>query len=887
MARPKQAPPGPSTAKPSGRARVPNAFRIALAAMVFACVSFVGVVPHSQAQSQIQPIDFFEPPDILVPEGGRSTLNLDMHRAGGETGLQVAWTLSLTITVEGDGFTIATDSVNCDDPSEVSKELLCEWFIPDSGAGIDIEFPVWISKEDDADYVEDQATYCFSVAGEFVNDNSWCATATEVENDEPPTPDAPTQLGATSCEGGAVTLSWQAPAIDDSAPITGYQYQQQAGSGGFGSWMDIPGSPGESGPSYTITGLADGMYEFRVRGVSDNGPGTPSDSTGPTQCGVTSPEPPAISPGPPGSPTDLVAIPGDARVMLRWREPDDDGGAAIMRYEYRQRAAQGAFGSWTVIPDSGPGGSHRTSYTVTGLTNGTEYTFMVRAVNAASAPGPGLESVSAPASATPASSVQRREAVEGAIEGTIRAVLGNTVAALRNRSAPRGGASAAARPTANLGLVPAGGTAAPLDDWDPLAGDGMFGGSRTLGLDELLASGGFEVPLSAAEDGVQGMGRVRQWTFWGMGDLQHFEGQPKRGPTYDGGLEAGHLGAEALGDGWLAGLSVSLTRSETDYSLGEGTSGEDGRVQMHTVGVQPYVHYDLDDRSSLFATLGLIGGEIETQDVDGSAQETSDISMWLTSLGARRSLAPIEKLDLAVLGDVSYARAETEEEGHEALTAIPALTVEAWTVRAGVEGSHTATLSQGRFLTSFVELAGRVDGGGSSDDEFGLEISPGLYLSAPNAGVGIEVRGRVLAAHTAENVREHGLTVNAHLTPQSSDGAGLSLVLSPQWGAETNGADTLWSGDSLGQSSPQSAARNAMSFNARIGYGIRAHGGLLTPYGALRMQDQDHRQLRLGTRFDLKRFGTRALSLDFSGQRRETTREDPEYRVGVTGRLQF
>ena len=75
----------------------------------------------------------------------------------------------------------------------------------------------------------------------------------------------------------------------------------------------------------------------------------------------------------------------------------DDGGSALTSHQYRQQAAGGSYGAWTAIPTSGAGESNATRYTVTGLTNGTAYTFQVRAVNEV-----GASAESNTASATPA-----------------------------------------------------------------------------------------------------------------------------------------------------------------------------------------------------------------------------------------------------------------------------------------------------------------------------------------------------------------------------------------------------------------------------------------------------------------------------------------------------
>ena len=73
----------------------------------------------------------------------------------------------------------------------------------------------------------------------------------------------------------------------------------------------------------------------------------------------------------PGAPTNLTAMVGDGEVVLGWDAPASDGGAEITDYEYRINGS----GPWIPI------GSTDTTHTVTGLVNGTEYTFQVRAVN--------------------------------------------------------------------------------------------------------------------------------------------------------------------------------------------------------------------------------------------------------------------------------------------------------------------------------------------------------------------------------------------------------------------------------------------------------------------------------------------------------------------------
>ena len=96
---------------------------------------------------------------------------------------------------------------------------------------------------------------------------------------------------------------------------------------------------------------------------------------------------------PPDAITDLAAAAGDGQVTLSWSVPGD-GGAAITGFSYRQKTS-GSYGDWIVISGTG-----RTTarHTVTGLTNGTAYTFQVMAVNNRGNGGASNEATATPSS---------------------------------------------------------------------------------------------------------------------------------------------------------------------------------------------------------------------------------------------------------------------------------------------------------------------------------------------------------------------------------------------------------------------------------------------------------------------------------------------------------
>ena len=81
----------------------------------------------------------------------------------------------------------------------------------------------------------------------------------------------------------------------------------------------------------------------------------------------------------PTMPRNLTAKEDDREVALRWDLPESYNDIELTGYQYRVRERGGAWSpDWTRIPDSE---ATTTSHTVTGLTNGTKYTFEVRGIN--------------------------------------------------------------------------------------------------------------------------------------------------------------------------------------------------------------------------------------------------------------------------------------------------------------------------------------------------------------------------------------------------------------------------------------------------------------------------------------------------------------------------
>ena len=161
-------------------------------------------------------------------------------------------------------------------------------------------------------------------------------------------PGAPGSLAALA--GNTVaTVSFTPPALNGGSAITSFTVTSNPG------FLSVTGSASP----ITLTGLANGTaYSFTA--VASNAAGT-----GPVSQPSVSVTPMTL----PGAPTGVVAVAGNARAAVSFIPPASNGGGAITTY--------------TVV--STPGNVQATGsaspITVTGLSNGTSYSFSVSATN--------------------------------------------------------------------------------------------------------------------------------------------------------------------------------------------------------------------------------------------------------------------------------------------------------------------------------------------------------------------------------------------------------------------------------------------------------------------------------------------------------------------------
>ncbi len=393
---------------------------------------------------------------------------------------------------------------------------------------------------------------------------------------------------------------------------------------------------------------------------------------------------------------------------------------------------------------------------------------------------------------------------------------------------------------------------------------------RSVAAAELLHASAFSLTPGAAQAAPSAL----LWSVWARGDLGTFAGRPEPGIRYEGELRTGWLGMDVRAGAWVAGLAVSHGTGEADYRFEErGMSGR-GRLQTSLTALYPYGSWTVVDGLELRGVLGAGLGEAVHR-LDGDERETSDLSMQMASLGLRHELPALARIDLAARADASLVRMATDD-GPDYVDGVTATT---WRLRAGLEASRRFALGGDTALAPFVEAAGRHDGGDSITGS-GLEMAGGLRFMTPRLQV--EARGRWLALHSEEGAEERGVSATVRMAP-GAHGRGLSLSVTPRWGAGTGGAEALWR-DQLPQS-PGTPEGDAAALDAQIGYGLGlTPHGLLTPFAETGLAGADSRRLRLGARFDASHLD---LGVEVAGERVESGAAEPKHALRFDLRLRF
>ena len=195
--------------------------------------------------------------------------------------------------------------------------------------------------------------YTFKIRGR--NRNDAAGPASEGATATPLLLPKPTGLSAVAADS-SFTVNWTNP---NDATIIRYEFQvtPEGEEPVATKWFNVPVSTAST-TSHTVTQLINNTaYDYHLRAVTRV---QKSDAAEVTATPVAAPDAPA----------NLTAAIDDGQVTLTWDDPKD---SSITGYQYSTDGT-----NWTSIPSSR---ATTVTHTVTDLTNGTEYTFDVRAVS--------------------------------------------------------------------------------------------------------------------------------------------------------------------------------------------------------------------------------------------------------------------------------------------------------------------------------------------------------------------------------------------------------------------------------------------------------------------------------------------------------------------------
>ena len=354
----------------------------------------------------------------------------------------------------------------------------------------------------------------------------------------------------------------------------------------------------------------------------------------------------------------------------------------------------------------------------------------------------------------------------------------------------------------------------------------------TPGLRDMVMGSSFYYGHSPDAGPLRGMNRM---TAWGESASTRFSGAEGK-LSLDGEVNTAIVGADGEWGRWLAGLALSRSEGEGGYrqALAKG-----GAVSSALTGVNPYVRYRVDERTSFWGALGYGSGRL-TLAPDGaeSALET-DMTNAMAAFGGRGVLSmrsgETGRFELALRSDAMLT--DTASVAVAGLSAGAGATSR---IRLILEGSG-ALPAFGGVLAPKVEAGLRYDGG-DAETGAGLEVGGGLAYDM--ARLSVQADGRVLLTHRDRDYEEWGYSLSFVYKP-AGDGRGLRYRAGSQWGAAQSGVQSLWSLQNAAGLANGARTANGQGYTAELGYGFGARR-LWYPYVATESAGASSQALRFG-----------------------------------------
>ena len=342
-------------------------------------------------------LSFRDPPDYEAPGDNQYAVTVEVSSGAGARELEAEQTFTIRVTDEREPPGVPEAPIFS---GETADSLTVSWSEPDNTGPAITDYDVQVREEGTGGFSDaDHQGPGLSLTLSDLEPGTLYEVQVRATNEEGTSGWSDPREGMTVTPLTLVMTSGADPPVSGpfavrfsfSEPVTGFtssdfETQQEP------ACRDSANNPVSCNPSFaalqttddrvftaTVTPWTDRVaHSYTLRLTVPGGAVRSSAGSKPNQ----DPEGPLeVRVSPPGAPEPISSIglgasPGSGSVRLSWNRPSDNGGSAIIRYEYRYAATGEAWSQWEKV---GAGSSGRT---VGGLIDGREYVFEARAVNA-------------------------------------------------------------------------------------------------------------------------------------------------------------------------------------------------------------------------------------------------------------------------------------------------------------------------------------------------------------------------------------------------------------------------------------------------------------------------------------------------------------------------
>ena len=401
-------------------------------------------------------------------------------------------------------------------------------------------------------------------------------------------------------------------------------------------------------------------------------------------------------------------------------------------------------------------------------------------------------------------------------------------------------------------------------DRPTLDGPESTAGTRTVTAREVLEGTSFSLTGEKRTNGSA-------WSVWGRVARSRFDGR-ESALELNGDVTTALLGIDRRQGRWLTGLLLTHGLGEGDHSRVDGRSG---RMKSHLTMITPWVSHQLNDRITAWGAFGYGQGGLTFKMKQRKAWQ-ADTETLMAATGARGTVIgtpAASGFGLTMNSDALWLLARSDKGGGGKL--VPTSS-EVSRLRLGLEGNYRIALDGGGYVTPKLVSGVRHDAG-DAETGLGIELGGGLDWSNPMLGLGLNVEGRTLLAHTADDFKNWGFAASLVFEPDPVAKRGPSFSLSQTIGGQANGGvDALFTPDPLER---RGSSEAQAQWTAEAAYGFPAFGGRFTgsPYIGLGLATGTH-NYTLGWRLTPARNNS-PFSFNLKATRQESENAEPAHDV--------